>query len=428
MTIQIKEVEAWEVMDSRGNPTVRAAINTECGRGVFTVPSGASTGAHEALELRDGGSRMGGKGVRNAVRNVREVLAPLVIGMDVTDQQGIDDAMVEADGTPNFSRLGANAILGVSGAVARAAARSLDLPLYRYFAKGEPGRIPMPLFQVLNAGAHARGGIELQDFTVIPCRAKSLMEAYEMAWSVYDEVRNIIVERGKQPVVGDEGGLSPPLETIEEAFDIVVEGIERAGFTNSSQDMAMGMDIASSDFWDSKNGTYKLESRGEVLGAGEWMDLLIEWADKYHILSLEDPMAEDDWDGWKELTSSIGNKCQLIGDDLLVTNLERLERAIEGRNANAILVKFNQAGTISAAINATRRARDAGFGAVISARSGETCDTTIADLAVGTDAGQLKLGSHIGSGRSSKYNRLFEIEMEYEAKFAGIEALSFKGD
>jgi enolase len=299
------------------------------------------------------------------------------------------------------------------------------MPLYRYFSGGGGLRIPMPLFQILNAGAHARGGIELQDFTIIPCGARSLMEAYEIAWSIYDEVRKIIVERGDQPVVGDEGGLSPPMDSIEEAFGLVMEGIERAGHTNSRRDIAMGMDFAASDFWDEGNGTYNLESMKRTLQSDEWVDLLTEWAMDYHILSLEDPMGEDDWEGWKDLTSRIGGQSQIIGDDLLVTNMDRLERAIQGGNANAILVKPNQAGTMTAAINATRRAKEAGFAPVISARSGETCDTTIADLAVGLDAGQLKLGSHIGSGRTSKYNRLFEIEAEEDIPYAGVSALAF---
>ncbi len=423
--IPIRKVEAWEVMDSRGNPTVRAAVTTDRARGVFTVPSGASTGAHEALELRDGGSRLGGKGVRKAIGNIENVLGPLVTGMDVTDQEGIDSSMVERDGSHDLSNMGANAILGVSGAAACSAALSLEMPLYMYLSGGRPGRIPMSLFQVLNAGAHAEGGIEVQDFTILPCRAKSLMEAYEIAWSVYDQLSAIVVERGNQPVIGDEGGLSPPMVDIDEAFGLVLEGIERAGHRNSSNDVAMGLDVAASHFWDAGTGNYVLASEDEELDTGEWIDLVAEWVKDYHILSLEDPMAEDDWEGWRELTSRVGTSCQIIGDDLLVTSMQRLERAIEGRYANAILVKPNQAGTLTAAIRATRRAKEAGFGTVISARSGETCDTTIADLAVGIDAGQIKLGSHIGSGRTSKYNRLFEIEREYEAKYAGIEALSF---
>ncbi|NYT12549.1 MAG: phosphopyruvate hydratase [Methanomassiliicoccales archaeon] len=427
MTV-IREVDAWEVLDSRGNPTVRTMIRTDSGKGIFTVPSGASTGAHEALELRDGGSRMGGKGVRRAVENILKELAPVVQGMDASDQRGIDLALVEKDGTDNLSNLGANAVLGVSGASAHAAANSLGIPLYVHLSDGKPGRIPMPLFQMLNAGVHAQGGIEVQDFSIIPTRAHSLMEAYEIAWAVFNEIRGMVIESGNQPVVGDEGGLSPPLGSIAEAFELVEGGIERAGHSHSRGDVALALDVASTHFWDPASGDYLLESEEKRFSREEWVDQISEWVEDHHIVSVEDPLGEDDWDGWRELTLRIGGRCQVLGDDLLVTNLERLKRAIEEGTANAILIKPNQVGTITGAVAATRKAKEAGFGTVISARSGETCDTTISDLAVGLDAGQLKLGSHIGSGRTSKYNRLLEITKEYGAKYAGFAALSFNGD
>lgn len=424
----IRKVDAWEVLDSRGNPTVRTAVSTDSATGVFTVPAGASTGAHEALELRDGGKRLGGKGVLTAIRNIEEELAPSIIGMDSADQEAIDSTLMEKDGTSNLSRLGANAVLGISGASLRAAALSLGMPLYRHISGGGKISIPMPLFQMLNAGVHAQGGVEIQDFSIIPTRPRSLMEAFEIAWSVYDEIRKIIVERGHQPVVGDEGGLSPPLRKIDEAFELVEEGIERAGHTHSLKDVGMALDLASSHFWDPATGDYILRSEGRSYHRDEWVDVVKGWVEDHHILSVEDPMSEDDWEGWSELTRKIGGRCQVLGDDLLVTNLERLEKAVSEGSANAILIKPNQAGTITGAVIALKRARASGFRTVVSARSGETCDTTISDLAVGLDAGQLKLGSHIGSGRASKYNRLFEIGMESEAEYAGFAALFLNND
>ena len=427
MTI-IRKVDAWEVLDSSGNPTVRTMIRTDGGKGIFTVPSGASTGAHEALELRDGGSRMGGKGVRRAVGNILRELAPVVIGMDASDQKGIDLALVEKDGTENLTNLGANAVLGVSGASAHAAANSLGIPLYVHFSDGKPGRIPMPLFQVINAGVHAQGGIEIQDFSIIPTRAHSLMEAYEIAWTVFNEIRSMIIESGNQPVVGDEGGLSPPLGSISEAFELVEMGIERAGYSHSRSDIALTLDVAATHFWDPASGDYLLESEDKRYTNDEWVDQVSKWVNDHHIVSIEDPLGEDDWAGWRELTRRIGGRCQVLGDDLLVTNLDRLEKAILEGSANAILIKPNQVGTITGAVMATMKAKKAGFGTVISARSGETCDTTISDLAVGLDAGQLKLGSHVGSGRTSKYNRLLEIVNEFGAEYAGFATLPFNND
>ena len=368
---------------------------------------------------------MGGKGVRRAVENIRMELAVAVMGMDVTDQEGIDMALVERDGTENLSRLGANAVLGVSGAAVHAAASSLGIPLYRHIMGGGPGRIPMPIFQMLNAGVHARGGIEIQDISIMPAKAESLMEAYEVAWSVYDEIRRIMTESGQRSVTGDEGGLSPILASVAEAFELVEEGISRAGFKHSRGDVALALDVASSSFFDARTGDYLLRSEGLRCSRGEWLDTVTQWVNDHHIVSIEDPMAEDDWEGWKQLTARIGGRTQVLGDDLLVTNLDRLQRAINEAAANAILVKPNQIGTITGALSATKLAKKSGFGTVISARSGETCDTTISDLAVGLDAGQLKLGSHIGAGRTSKYNRLLEIEMEHGAEYAGFSALPF---
>ncbi|MFP4545570.1 MAG: phosphopyruvate hydratase [Methanomassiliicoccales archaeon] len=421
----IEKVEGWEVFDSRGNPTVRVRVTADGAQGVFTVPSGASTGAREALELRDGGDRFLGKGVLRAVSAVNGELAEAVRGMEVTDQEGVDQALVDCDGTPLLSRLGANAVLGVSGATAHAASASLALPLYRYLAHDRPGRIPAPIFQILNAGLHARGGIEVQDYSVIPMRATSLMEAMEVVRSVYEGVKEIVMEGGHQPVTGEEGGLSPPLASIEEAFQLLEEGVERAGHTASRKEVAFALDVASTHFYSPSEGLYVLRSSGESLSSGEMVDLVSEWAAQYPLVSIEDPLAEEDWQGWRELTRRLGKSVQILGDDLLVTNQDRVREAIETKAANSVLVKPNQTGTLTRAKRVSEMAKGAGWGQVVSARSGETCDSTISDLAVALDSGQLKVGSITGSERQSKYNRLLEICSEYGGEWAGAAALAF---
>jgi len=420
---EIRSIEAWEVLDSRCHPTVRTKVITSKGEGIFTVPAGASKGSFEALEIRDGAKRFGGMGVRKAIQNIHEVIAPALVGMDAADQEGIDAVMEELDGTPNLSRLGANAILSVSGAVACAAAASQGQPLYYYLAHGTPGRIPSPLIQIINAGLHARGGIEIQDFSIITMRANSLMEALETGWDIYNSARELLLSRGERPVVGEEGGLSPPFRNVEEAFQLLEEAVEEAGYRISTDDVALALDVASSHFFDASLKEYRLESEGRTLTSGEMVDLVVDWARDHCLVSIEDPLAEDDWEAWKELNLKIGDRAQILGDDLLATSMERLERCIETRASNAVLVKINQAGTLTRAVRVFRKAREAGMGTVISARSGETCDSFISDLAVALDAGQLKVGSITGSERLSKYNRLFEIEREYPAEYAGRGAL-----
>lgn len=421
---EIRSIEAWEVLDSRCHPTVRTKVTTSKGEGIFTVPAGASKGSFEALEVRDGEKRFGGMGVRKAIRNIHEVIAPALIGMDATDQEGIDALMEELDGTPNLSKLGANAILSVSGAAACAAAASLGQPLYYYLANGRPGRIPAPLIQIINAGLHARGGIEIQDFSVVVMHANSLMEALETGWDIYNSARQLLLLRGERPVVGEEGGLSPPFRNVEEAFQLLEDAVEEAGYRISTDEVALALDVASSHFYDASLKVYQLESEGRTLTSGEMVDLVVEWARNHCLISIEDPLAEDDWEAWKELNSRIGGRTQLIGDDLLATDIDRLERCIETGASNAVLVKINQAGTVTRALRVFRRAREAGMGTVVSARSGETCDSFISDLAVALDAGQLKVGSITGSERLSKYNRLFEIEREYPAEYAGKDSLA----
>lgn len=422
--ITVESVEAWGVLDSRCSPTIRTRVITSKGEGIFTVPAGASTGTFEAVELRDGGREFGGKGVKNAISNIREVITPAILGMDVTDQRGIDSSMEELDGTPNLSRLGANALLSVSGAVAVAAASSLRRPLYSYLSGGRPGRIPAPLLQIINAGLHAKGGIEVQDFSIVPMRARSLMEAIETAWQVFSAAKRLLMASGSRPVVGEEGGLSPPFKCVDEAFQLLENAVEEAGYRVSRNDIALALDVASSHFFNS-DGEYELKSEGRRLSTGEMVDMVTDWARDHCMVSIEDPLAEEDWEGWSELTSGIGGRTQILGDDLLVTNMQRLERCLRTGAANAVLVKPNQAGTLTRAVDVCHRARQAGLGTVVSARSGETCDSFISDLAVGLDSGQLKVGSITGSERLAKYNRLLEIEREYTAKYAGAGALSF---
>jgi enolase len=408
-------LDAWEVLDSRGAPTVRVRVDAGAATGTFTVPSGASTGTHEAVERRDGGTRYGGKGVRGAVAAVEDTLAPAIVGRDVTAQRDIDAALVETDGTENLSRLGANSVLGVSGAVATAASAVLGVPLYEYLAPETPGRLPLPMVNVLSGGLHAAGGVEIQDFLVVPVGAGSYPEAVEMAWTVRNGVRECLIEAGQRPLVADEGGFAPPLGDVDEAFSLLSRGAATGGL-EPGVDVRFAVDIAATHFYE--DGEYRLDSLGRRLDRDGMIDFVVGLVDDYPVVSVEDPLVEDDWEGWDRLVDRVGDDVQLLGDDLLATNEGRLSRAISSGVANAVLVKPNQAGTVSRAVDVAKRARTDGWGRVVSARSGETCDTTIADLAVGLDAGQIKIGSLARSERLAKYNRLLAIHREHDGALA----------
>lgn len=411
----IDAVDAWEVLDSRGDPTVRVRVDAGSGTGRFTVPAGASTGAHEAVELRDGGARYGGRGVRGAVETVRTELAPLVTGRAVTHQRAIDETLVEADGTQQLSRLGANAVLGVSGAVAHAASDLRQQPLYEYLADGDPGRIPMPMVNILSGGMHAHGGLGIQDFLVIPVGADTYSEALEMVWTVRTGVKEALVSDGHRPLVADEGGFSPPIAQPETAFEYLEAGL-KAGSYVPGEDVAYAVDVAASHLYE--NGSYTLSRGGPTLDRSAMIDRIEAWVDHYPIVSVEDPLAEDDWEGWRRCYDRLGDTVQILGDDLLVTSLDRLRRARTEGAANAVLVKPNQAGTVTRALDVATDAADTDFGVVVSARSGESCDVTIADLAVAVDAGQIKIGSLARSERLAKYNRLTAIDREHRRPLA----------
>lgn len=406
---RITDVTAWEVLDSRGNPTVRARVDTRSGSGVFTVPAGASTGEHEAVERRDGAERYDGLGVTDAVAAVNDELAEVVVGRDATDQEAVDGAMAAYDGTDALAAVGANAVLPVSGAVAHAASAVVGKPLHEYLAdsRGCEGSMPTPMVNVVSGGLHAEGGIEIQDVLAVPRGATTYSEALETAWDVRHAVRSLVVEAGHRPLVADEGGFAPPMAEIGEAFELVVDGIERAGYT-PGEDVALAVDVAASHFYDAD--AYRLESVGRTLDREDLISLVVEWTETYPVVSIEDPLAEDDWRGWARLADRLPDDVQLLGDDLLVTNRDRLARATEDDLVSAVLVKPNQAGTLTRAMDVVSDAKAAGVAPVVSARSGETCDTTIADLAVGLDAGQIKIGSLARSERLAKYNRLLEIE------------------
>jgi enolase len=420
----ITRVHAREVLDSRGNPTVEAEVS--CAGGAFgraIVPSGASTGRHEAVELRDGDpARHGGKGVRLAVANVRQVLGPALLGRPATEQAAIDQTMCELDGTPNKSRLGANAILGVSLACAHAAAASRGLPLWRYLDSEGRAELPLPMVNMISGGLHAGGNLDLQDFLLMPVGARSYSEALEMTGAVYRALGVVLREHGFEGVlVGDEGGFGPRLQSNEQAIEMVLEGIGRAGLAAGRQ-AGLALDVASTHFYQPDTGRYHLRADGgRSLDAGGMIDLLRRWVDAYPIFSIEDGLAEDDWDGWRELTAVLGRRVQLIGDDLFTTSPKRLRRGIAEGSANAVLVKVNQVGTLTEALEVVRLAREAGSRAVISARSGETEDATLADLAVASGAGQIKIGSVARSERLAKYNQLLRIEEEMgpSGRFAG---------
>jgi enolase len=417
----IAEIHAREILDSRGNPTVEADVVLANGvTGRAAVPSGASTGEHEAVELRDGESdRYVGKGVRRAVRNVEETIAPALRGMEVTDQLGIDTAMIELDGTPNKAKLGANAILAVSLASARAAAQAVGLPLHRYLGGPLARVMPVPMMNIVNGGAHATNTVDFQEFMIVPIGTDSFAEALRMGAEVFHALKKVLVKRKLGTGVGDEGGFAPDLRDDEEAITVILEAIEAAGYAPGKQ-IALALDCASSELY--QDGTYVFKKSGAGKKDADGMiELYKGWLDEYPIVSIEDGLAEDDWEGWAKLTSALGERCQLVGDDLFCTNTERLARGIENGVGNAILIKVNQIGTLSETLEAIEMARAAGYLSVISHRSGETEDTFIADLAVGTGAGQIKTGSASRTDRVAKYNQLLRIEEQLggAAEFPG---------
>jgi enolase len=421
-------VYARQILDSRGNPTVEVDVTLESGAsGRAAVPSGASTGAHEAVELRDGNESVYlGKGVLNAVEAVNGEILDTINGLDAADQVRIDEIMIELDGTPNKGRLGANAILGVSLAVAKAAAAEAGLPLYRYVGGAQARILPVPMMNIINGGAHADNPIDFQEFMIMPVAAESCAEAIRWGAEVFHALRAQLKAAGHNTNVGDEGGFAPNLKSAEDALDFIMKAIEKAGY-KPGEEVALALDTASTEFY--KNGQYHLEGEGKVLDAAGMVDLYSRLITAYPILSIEDGMAEDDWEGWKALTHAIGDKVQLVGDDLFVTNPERLATGIERGVANAILVKVNQIGTLTETLTAVEMAHKAGYRAVMSHRSGETEDATIADLAVATNCGQIKTGSLSRSDRIAKYNQLLRIEegLGSAARYGGRAAVTRKG-
>jgi enolase len=423
MTI-IEDVIAREILDSRGNPTIEVEVILMSGeRGIAAVPSGASTGAHEAVELRDGDkSRYGGKGVLNAVRNVNDNISEAIVGLDATDQIMIDEVMIELDGTPNKANLGANAILGVSLAVAKAAANAQQQPLYRYLGGVSARTLPVPMMNILNGGKHADNSTDMQEYMVLPVGAPTFRDALRMGAEVYQGLKKVLHGKKLNTNVGDEGGFAPSLGSNREALEVIVAAIETAGY-KPGVDIFLGMDPAASEFYE--NGKYNLAREGRTLSSSEMIDLYEQWISEYPIVTIEDGLSEDDWDGWKLLRQRLGNRVQLVGDDLFVTNTTRLRRGIQEQSANSILIKLNQIGTLTETLEAIEMAKRATFTAVVSHRSGETEDTTIADLVVATNAGQIKTGAPARSERVAKYNRLLVIEDELgeeTARYAGFSA------
>ena len=419
----IEDVIAREILDSRGNPTIEVEILLMGGeRGVAAVPSGASTGAHEAVELRDGDKkRYNGKGVLKAVQNVNETIREAIVGLDAADQVTLDEVMIDLDGTPNKGTLGANAILGVSLATARAAANAQQLPLYRYLGGVSARTLPVPMMNILNGGKHADNSTDMQEYMILPVGAPSFREALRWGAEVYQGLKKVLHDRKLNTNVGDEGGFAPSLGSNREALELIVSAIEVAGY-RPGQDIFLGMDPAASEFY--QNGQYVLAREGRTLSATEMIDLYEQWLGEYPIVTIEDGLAEDDWQGWAQLRQRLGKRVQLVGDDLFVTNTARLKRGIEEGAANSILIKLNQIGTLTETLEAIEMAKRASFTAVVSHRSGETEDTTIADLVVATNAGQIKTGAPARSERVAKYNRLLVIEAELEnaARYAGFGA------
>jgi enolase len=408
----IIDVHARQVLDSRGNPTIEAEVVTDEGVvGRAAVPSGASTGAHEAVEMRDNDKKKyAGKGVLKAVQNVNEKIAPALTGYDVTQQAAIDGEMLSLDGTPNKSKLGANAILAVSLAVARAAAEEADLPLYRYIGGTNARTLPIPMMNILNGGAHADNKIDFQEFMVMPIGATSFSEGLRWGVEIFHVLKSVLKKKGFSTNVGDEGGFAPNIQSHEEAIETVLEAISSAGYKTGTQ-IAIAMDAANTELWDAKKKKYVFhKSNGKVMSSDELVKYWEKWVKQYPIISIEDGMAEDDWNGWKALTQAVGSKCQLVGDDLFVTNVDRLRTGIDKGIANGLLVKVNQIGTLTETINAVTLAQHNGYNTIMSHRSGETEDTTIADLAVALNCGQIKTGSASRTDRIAKYNQLIRIE------------------
>ncbi|NLZ68725.1 MAG: phosphopyruvate hydratase [Spirochaetales bacterium] len=424
----IEMIEAREILDSRGNPTVEVDVILEDGSmGRAAVPSGASTGVHEAVELRDGDKkRFGGKGVLKAVDNVNNIIAPAIEGMDSLDQVAIDRAMIELDGTPNKARLGANAILGVSMAVARAAADFLGLPLFKYLGAYHGCVLPVPMANILNGGAHSDNKVDFQEFMVMPIGASSIREAVRMVAEVFHALKSVLKAKGYNTGVGDEGGFAPDLQSNEEALDVIMEAIKKAGYTAGREgDFMIALDPAASELYDENTKTYELKwTTHEKLTSEQMVDLWASWCEKYPIISIEDGMAEDDWEGWKMLTDRLGDRVQLVGDDLFVTNTERLKMGLEKGVANSILIKVNQIGTLTETFEAIDLAKRNGYTAVVSHRSGETEDAFIADLVVALETGEIKTGSMSRSDRLAKYNQLMRIEdyLGDIARYAGRDA------
>lgn len=420
LSTMIDRVVAREILDSRGNPTVEVDVLLAGGSmGRAAVPSGASTGAHEAAELRDGDKkRYGGKGVLSAVQNVNGEIAERITGMDAVDQKAVDAAMIELDGSRNKGRLGANAILGVSLATAKAAADATGLPLYRYLGGPGVSTLPVPMFNILNGGKHAVNSTDFQEFMVMPVRASSFREGLRWAAEIYQSLKKVLHDDGYSVNVGDEGGFAPSLDTNEAAIQYILRGVEAAGY-RAGEDVMIALDPAVTELYE--GGKYRMTKEGRDLTSDEMVDFWVSWCEKYPIISIEDGLAEDDWDGWKQLRAKIGDRVQLVGDDLLVTNTERLSRGIRERAANSILIKLNQIGSLSETLEAVEMAKRASWTAIISHRSGETEDTTIADLVVATGAGQIKTGAPARSDRVAKFNQLLRIEEELgaQATYAG---------
>ncbi len=408
----IEIIHARQILDSRGNPTIEVDVVTDEGAfGRAAVPSGASTGIHEAMELRDGGSIWMGKGVTLAVEHVNEVLNEELHGIDVTEQRLIDQIMIDVDGTENKSNLGANAILGVSLAVAKAAAETVRQPLYRYIGGANVGVLPVPMMNILNGGSHADNKIDIQEFMVMPVGASSFSEGLRMGTEIFHSLKEVLRAEGHSTNVGDEGGFAPNLKSNDEGVEFVLRAIEKAGY-KPGDDVLLAFDAAASEFYDKKSGIYKFDSTGDEMSGEEMVEFWCNWSKKYPIVSIEDGLDEDDWDSWKLLTERLGKDVQLVGDDLFVTNVNRLSKGIDQGVANSILVKVNQIGTLSETMDAVEMAHKAGYTSVMSHRSGETEDTTIADLAVGLKTGQIKTGSASRSDRIAKYNQLLRIEEE----------------
>lgn len=430
--LEILDVEALEVLDSRGNPTVQVTVTTVGDyKGVAMVPSGASTGSFEAVELRDGDkARYLGKGVQKAVDNVNTIVSEQLIGMNVYDQVGIDKMLIEVDGTENKGKLGANATLGVSLACAKAAAASLDMELYNYIGGTNAKTLPVPMMNILNGGKHADNTVNIQEFMIMPVGAKTFTACMRMSVEIYHTLKKVLKEKGLSTGVGDEGGFAPNLSSDEEALKLIVEAIEKAGY-KPGEEVVLALDVASTEMYDEakkigKEGSYYFWKTDELKTVDEMIEFLVSLAEKYPIVSIEDGLAEEDWDGWKKLTEKLGSKIQLVGDDLFVTNIKRLQKGLDLKVANSILIKLNQIGTLTETLDAIELAKKNGYTAVVSHRSGETEDTTLADVAVATNAGQIKTGAPCRTDRVAKYNRLLNIEhdLEGEGIFLGMKGLN----